>query len=96
MTTDLGSSSTTDPSAATEAAVQRIRDLNEQFIESAKAAGNASLDAYEKAMQSLVDFAERAAGASHIDWVASVTAAQAKFLQDVTAAYVSAARESLQ
>jgi len=89
---------TPDPAAATAAvedAAQRIRDLTEQFIDAAKKAGNASLDTYEKSLQSLVDFEERAAGASQLDWVSSIAAAHAKFVQDVSAAYVSAARDML-
>jgi hypothetical protein len=84
---------TPDPTAAVDEAAQRIRDLTERFIEAAKKAGNASLDTYEKSLQSLVDFEERAAGASQLDWVSSIAQAHAKFVQDVSAAYVSAARE---
>jgi hypothetical protein len=91
MSTDLGASST----AAAEETVQRIRELNERFITSAKAAGNQSLDAYEKSLQNLVEFQEKAAGASQLDWVSTIAAAHAKFVQDVSAAYVTAAREML-
>ena len=84
-----------DPTAAMEQTVQRIRELNERFIESAKAAGNTTLDAYEKSLQSLIEFQERSAGATQLDWVSSIAAAHAKFVQDVSAAYVSAAREML-
>ncbi len=42
-----------------EEAAQRIRELTEQFIESAKAAGNTSLDAYEQSLRDLVEFQER-------------------------------------
>jgi hypothetical protein len=80
---------------AVDEAVQRIRDLTERFIEVARTAGNASLDAYEKSLQNLVEFQERAAGASQLDWVSTIAAAHAKFVQDVSAAYVSAAREML-
>ena len=84
-----------DPRAATEATVEHIRALNERIIESAKAAGQASLDAYEKALQSLVDFEQKAAKASQLEWVTAVASAHAKFVQDVSAAYVTAAREAL-
>jgi hypothetical protein len=95
MTTDTGAGSVAGATAATEEAVQRIRDLTERFIESAKTAGQVSLDAYEKALQNLVDFQERAANATQLDWVSSIATAHAKFVQDVSAAYVSAAREML-
>ena len=93
--TDAGSDPTAQFSAATDDAVNRIRELTERFIDSAKAAGNQSLDAYEQSLRTLVEFQERAAGASQLDWVSSIAAAHAKFVQDVSAAYVSAAREML-
>jgi hypothetical protein len=94
MSTDMGDAAA-GMSKATDEAVQRIRDLTERFIDSSKAAGNQSLDAYEQSLRTLVEFQERAAGASQLDWVSSIAAAHAKFVQDVSAAYVSAAREML-
>lgn len=84
-----------DPSRQMDEAAQRIRELTERFIEAAKKAGNASLDSYEKSLQSLVDFEERAAGASQLEWVSSIAQAHARFVQEVSVAYVSAAREML-
>jgi hypothetical protein len=96
MTTDFGTGETAaNATAAADEAVQRIRDLTERFIESAKAAGNQSLDAYEKALQSMVEFQEKAAGASQLDWVQNIAQAHARFVQEVSNAYVSAAREML-
>jgi len=95
MTADMGADAAASMTAASDEAVQHIRELTERFIESAKAAGNQSLDAYEQSLRTLVDFQEKAAGASHMDWVSSVATAQAKFLRDVTDAYVSAARTML-
>jgi hypothetical protein len=93
--TEPGSGTMSDPTAAAEAAVQRIRELNERFLDSAKAAGNQSLDAYEKALQNMVEFQERAAGATQLDWVQNTAQAYAKFVTEVSNAYVSAAREML-
>ncbi|MDQ2797580.1 MAG: hypothetical protein M3Y06_10520, partial [Actinomycetota bacterium] len=73
------------PSA--EEATKRIRDLNERLIESSKSAGIVSLDAYEKALQSLVDFEEKVATASQLDWVSAVATTHAKFISDVSASY---------
>ena len=95
MTTDAGSDAAAQMSAASDEAVQRIRDLTERFIDAAKKAGNQSLDAYEQSLRTLVEFEERAAGASQLDWVSSIAAAHAKFVQDVSSAYISAAREML-
>jgi hypothetical protein len=95
MTDMPGGDAAAQMSAASDEAVQRIRDLTERFIDAAKTAGNQSLDAYEQSLRTLVEFEERAAGASQLDWVSSIAAAHAKFVQDVSAAYVSAAREML-
>ena len=92
---DMGADATANLSAAADEATQRIRELTEQFIASAKAAGNQSLDAYEKSLRNLVEFQEQAAGASQLDWVSNIASAHAKFVSDVSAAYVNAARDML-
>jgi hypothetical protein len=90
---------TTPPTGADlgtyEDATQRIRDLNERLIESSKAAGLTTLDAYEKALKSLVDFEQKVAGASQLDWVSALSTTYATFVQDVSAAYTKAARDLL-
>ncbi|MGK5683281.1 hypothetical protein [Actinoplanes sp. URMC 104] len=95
MSSDMGTDAAAAATAASDEAVQRIRDLTEQFIEAAKTAGNQSLDAYEESLRTLVEFEQRAAGASQLDWVSNIASAHAKFVQDVSAAYVSAARNML-
>jgi hypothetical protein len=95
MNAEIGADATAQMTAATDEAVPRIRELTDRFIESAMSAGNQSLDAYEQSLRTLIEFQERAARASQLDWVSSVAAAHAKFVQDVSAAYVSAAREML-
>jgi hypothetical protein len=95
MTESTGSNPAADATAAVDDAVQRIRELTERFLSAARSAGNVSLDAYEKSLQNLVEFQERAAGASQLDWVSSIASAHAKFVQEVSSAYVSAAREML-
>jgi phage-related protein len=97
--TEPTSDPTRDATAATAAAIdqvaERIRELTEQFIEAAKKAVNVTMDAYERSLQGLVDFEQQAAGASQLDWVSSIAQAHAKFVQDVSSAYVSAARDML-
>jgi hypothetical protein len=43
-----------------EDAARRIRELTERILDSAKQTGGESLDAYEKALESLVDFEQKA------------------------------------
>ena len=91
----MGANAAADMTAASEQAVQQIRELTERFIEAGKKSGMQSLDAYEKSLRSLVEFQERAAGASQLDWVSSIATAHARFVQEVSSAYVSAAKEML-
>jgi ActR/RegA family two-component response regulator len=78
-----------------EATLARIRELNERAMEAARAAGTASLDAYEKALQSFVSVEERLAQASQLDWVKAIVGAQAEFVQNISGVYVNAARDLL-
>ena len=78
-----------------EEAAERIRALNERLIESARSAGNTTLDAYEKALKSLVDFEEKVAGATQLEWVSALAQTHAAFVRDVSSAYTRAARELL-
>jgi hypothetical protein len=74
---------------------QRIRDLNEKIIEAAKGAGNSSLDAYEKALTSILDLENRIAGASQLEWVSAVAKAHTNFVTELTNTYTKAARSLL-
>jgi len=81
--------------AAYEAAATRIRALNEQMLVGSKAAGLAAVDAYEKALTSLVDFEKKVAGAGQIEWVSAIASTHATFVSEVSAAYAKAARATL-
>jgi hypothetical protein len=80
---------------AAEEATTRIRELNERLIESSKSAGLVALEAYEKSLQSLVDFEEKVASATQLEWVSALASTHAKFISDVSASYTKAAREVL-
>src|SRR3954465_8256547 len=79
----------------TEAAADRIRDLNERIIESGKKAGTTYLDVYEKTLNSIADYQEKVGEQSQVDWVKTITDAQANFTRDLAGAYTSAARTLL-
>jgi hypothetical protein len=72
-----------------------VRELNEKIIAATKKAGQASLDAYENALQSFVDFDKKAVSKSPFEWVRAVTSTQATLVQAVTRSYIVAAREVL-
>jgi hypothetical protein len=79
----------------TDAAADRIRDLNERIIESSKKAGNVYLDIYEKTLNSIADYQEKVGEQSQVDWVTTIANAQASFTRDLAGAYSSAARSLL-
>jgi hypothetical protein len=75
--------------------VGRIRDLNETLVQLAKQQGRVSLDIYEKALQSLIDFEKAAASASQYEWVSALANTHAKFVQDITGSYLKLTSEAL-
>ncbi|RZL79786.1 MAG: hypothetical protein EOP32_18670 [Rhodococcus sp. (in: high G+C Gram-positive bacteria)] len=71
------------------------KSVGSQFVDAAKKAGNLSLDTYEKALESSLDFHTNLGDASSFEWIGTVTRAQATLVRDVSAAATSAARELL-
>jgi hypothetical protein len=93
MATEQGT--TNEDRTTVEEATDRIRQLNERAIDGARKAGGAYLDAYERTLKSIVDFQERLAGASQVDWIRSAFEAQAEFTREMGNLYASTAREFL-
>ena len=84
----------TDPvTESVETAAERVAELNEKAVVNGKKAGVAYLSSYEKAVLSLADSYEKAAGATKVEWIANLATAQADFSREVTKAYTSAARD---
>jgi hypothetical protein len=81
--------------SATEATTDRIRDLNEQILDAGKKTGGAYLDAYEKALESIVDYQQSAAKSTDVEFISSVVDAQARFTRELTEIYLKTAREFL-
>ena len=75
-----------------EAAADRIRELNERIIESSKKAGNVYLDTYEKTLNTIADYQERVGQQSNLDWVKTLTDAQADFTRQLASTFASAGR----
>lgn len=76
-----------------EQTAKRVAELNEQAVANGKKAGAAYLTSYEKAVLTFADSYEQAAGATKVEWVASIATAQADLTRELTKAYTSAARE---
>jgi len=84
---------TTD--AHVDEAARHARELNDRILESSKQAANATLNAYERALETMTGFTERVAGASRIEWISAAAQAQAGLTRDLGRAYVSSARTLL-
>jgi hypothetical protein len=78
-----------------DATADRIRELNEQVLESGRNAGVSFLDAYEKTLKTFADYQDKIGDSSQVEWVATVAHAQAKFTREVSEAYTTSARELL-
>jgi hypothetical protein len=73
-------------------ATDRVRQINDQVLESGRKAGLALIDSYEKGWKGVADLQERVGDESRIEWVSALTHAQARFTRELTDAYVTTAR----
>lgn len=78
-----------------EETTEKVREFNEKLLDAAKQASKVSLDAYEKGVASFVDFETKAAEATKVDWVTTLTKAQTSYLLETNKAFTTAAREVL-
>ncbi len=78
-----------------EDATERVRELNERIVASTKKAGNVTLDTCDSAASTIAEYTEKIGDASPIEWVSTLTRAQADFTRDLTTAYTKAARTLL-
>jgi len=90
MATQTKSSPVTD---SIETVAERLSELNEKTVANSRKASSAYLNSYENAVVSVADSYEKAAGASRVEWVSTVAAAQADLTREVAKAYTAAARE---
>lgn len=75
-----------------EESAARIRELNERLLESALAAGSKTLDAYERALQTLASAGEEPGRATPLEWLTALAQVHADFVRDVSVAYTAALR----
>jgi hypothetical protein len=80
---------------STDYGAERFTEIGERVLETGRKTGKVYLDAYERTANTVADFQERLAGASHHEWVASIAHAQADLTREVAKAQTSAARELL-
>lgn len=78
-----------------ETAFEQVKELNEQFLATARKAGNLYLDAYEKAVDRTVDLEQKLAGMTQQEWLRSIIEAQADVTRELTSSYTTVARSLL-
>lgn len=76
-------------------ATERVSEVNDRILDASKRTSAAVIDSYEKAFHTYADLQERVGEASPVEWVTTVTKAQADLTREVTKAYTSAARDLL-
>jgi hypothetical protein len=91
----MTSTQTKNGAPPVDAAFEQVKELNEQFLATARKAGNLYLDAYEKAVDRTVDLELKLAGLSHQEWLKGVMEAQADITREITNSYATAARSLL-
>lgn len=74
-----------------DAAVGRIRELNERIVDGARKGGASSLEAYERLLTNIADI-QAAAGDRGGEWVSSFGRAQAAFTRELAKGSPAAAR----
>ena len=74
-----------------EQLADRARTLNERIIELSSQAGETTLKAYAKMLESIADLQEQTGTISAPDWLTRFTAAQAGLTRDLAEAYSNAA-----
>ena len=86
---------TNTTTAETEAAAERIRELNEQVLDFGRKVGLQYLEAYEANVQTFADYQDKFAETTPVEWLATATRAQANFTREITKVYGASAREAL-
>jgi hypothetical protein len=72
--------------AALDAAVTRIKELNDRIVTAARQGGEESVKAYERMLENLAE-AQEAAGARSSEWIREFVRAQANFTRQLAEAF---------
>jgi hypothetical protein len=78
-----------------DANAERMRELNDKVLTAAKQAGAVSLDTYEQTVNTMLDFGQKAADSTKVDWVSALAKSQASIISEFTNTYTKAARDLL-
>ena len=78
-----------------DTAFEQVKELNEQFLTTARKAGNLYLDAYEKTVDRTVDLELKLAGITKQEWLRNIIEAQADVTREIASSYTQVARSLL-
>lgn len=78
-----------------EDSAERVKEFNERLLTTTKNVGNVTLDTYETTARTFADYTEKIGAVTPIEWVSTLTQAQADLTRDLTSAYTKAARTLL-
>jgi hypothetical protein len=78
-----------------DAALHQLQEASDQFLATARKAGNLYLDSYEKAVDRTIKLELSLAEASQQEWLRSVIEAQADVARELAGSYTAAARTVL-
>jgi hypothetical protein len=91
----MTSTQTKNGAPPVEAAFEQVKELNEQFLATARKAGNLYLESYEKAVDRAIALELKLAGMTQQEWLTNVIEAQADITREVTSSYATTARSLL-
>jgi len=86
----MADTKTTDPNV--QAAIDRIRELNERILEQSGTLGSRFLDSYEESLRTFADVQQRLADSTGQKWLSDIAKAQTDLLRNLGEAYVKGAR----
>jgi hypothetical protein len=78
-----------------ETAYEQLRDSSEQFLTTARKAGNAYLDSYEKAVDRAIELELKVAGLTQQQWLQGLIETQTDFARELAGSYTATARSLL-
>lgn len=74
---------------------ERMKEFNSAVLDSSKAGSRMAIDNYERAAKSFFEMQRQLVSASRVEWVKQTSNTQIQFAEEVTNAWVKAARDLL-
>lgn len=94
-TADQAKKMTEEATKRMEQNTERMKEFNSSVMESSKAGSRTVVDNYEKAAKSFFEMQRQIAGTSQVEWMKNTANTQIQFSEEVTDAWVKAARDLL-